>query len=151
MTLSVQNLSGWKECSVSTVTWPNPPRMDTRRFYNALTNNDKRLAMPFEDFTPFRVAAGDADIFGVKGGAGPPLLLLHGHPETHLIWDRCAAQLAKHFTVIATDPRGLFETCDGGRPGGRDAPLRLRPLSGLRPRPRRAGGAPDGARSSGCG
>jgi len=62
--------------------------------------------MPFEDFTPFRVTAGDVDIYGVKGGAGPPLLLLHGHPQSHLIWRRCAAQLAEHFTVIATDLRG---------------------------------------------
>ncbi|MGF6753074.1 alpha/beta fold hydrolase [Paraburkholderia sp. GAS42] len=62
--------------------------------------------MSFEEFTPFHVAAGDVDIFGVKGGSGPPLLLLHGHPQTHLIWHRCAAQLAEHFTVIATDLRG---------------------------------------------
>ncbi|MGF6775988.1 alpha/beta fold hydrolase [Paraburkholderia sp. GAS334] len=62
--------------------------------------------MSFEEFTPFHVAAGDVDIFGVKGGSGPPLLLLHGHPQTHLIWHRCAARLAEHFTVIATDLRG---------------------------------------------
>lgn len=42
--------------------------------------------MLFADFTPFRVTAGDVDIHGVKGGAGPPLLLLHGHPQSHLIW-----------------------------------------------------------------
>ncbi|WP_133649928.1 alpha/beta fold hydrolase [Paraburkholderia flava] len=62
--------------------------------------------MSFEDFVPFSVAVGDVEIHGVKGGDGPPLLLLHGHPQTHLIWARCAAQLAQHFTVIATDLRG---------------------------------------------
>jgi haloacetate dehalogenase len=64
--------------------------------------------MSFEAFTPFHVttATSGVDIFGVKGGAGPPLLLLHGHPQTHMIWHRCVAALARHFTVIATDLRG---------------------------------------------
>src|ERR1700739_4278096 len=85
---------------------PCTPRMDSRRSYNASTNNDKRHAISFEDFTPFNIATGDADIYGVKGGSGPPLLLLHGHPQTHMIWHRCVSQLTRHFTVIATDLRG---------------------------------------------
>ncbi|WP_233861909.1 alpha/beta fold hydrolase [Paraburkholderia adhaesiva] len=63
--------------------------------------------MPFQGFTPFTVRTADGiDIHGVKGGEGPPLLLLHGHPQTHMIWHRCADELARHFTVIATDLRG---------------------------------------------
>ncbi|RQH04732.1 alpha/beta fold hydrolase [Paraburkholderia dinghuensis] len=63
--------------------------------------------MPFQGFTPFTVRmANGIDIHGVKGGEGPPLLLLHGHPQTHMIWHRCADDLARHFTVIATDLRG---------------------------------------------
>lgn len=40
------------------------------------------------------------------GGSGPPLLLLHGHPETHMMWGKIAGDLAKDFTVIAPDLRG---------------------------------------------
>jgi haloacetate dehalogenase len=75
--------------------------------------------MPFQGFTPFTVrTASGIDIHGVKGGEGPPLLLLHGHPQTHMIWHRCVDTLAKHFTVIATDLRGYGAS---SKPAGDDA------------------------------
>ena len=40
------------------------------------------------------------------GGAGPPLLLLHGHPQTHKMWHRVAPALAERFSVVAADLRG---------------------------------------------
>jgi haloacetate dehalogenase len=40
------------------------------------------------------------------GGSGPPLLLLHGHPQTHVMWHRVAPLLARDFTVVAPDLRG---------------------------------------------
>jgi haloacetate dehalogenase len=45
-------------------------------------------------------------IFARAGGDGPPLLLLHGFPQTHVIWHRMAAPLARHFRVVAMDLRG---------------------------------------------
>ncbi|MEN5029012.1 alpha/beta hydrolase [Pseudomonas sp. Ps21-P2] len=47
------------------------------------------------------------------GGTGPALLLLHGHPQTHVIWHKVAEQLASEFTVVAADLRGYG---DSGRP-----------------------------------
>ncbi|WP_062374052.1 alpha/beta hydrolase [Halomonas sp. KX33721] len=44
------------------------------------------------------------------GGSGPALLLLHGHPQTHMIWHKVAATLAQHFTVIAADLRGYGDS-----------------------------------------
>jgi haloacetate dehalogenase len=44
------------------------------------------------------------------GGAGPPLLLLHGYPQTHLMWHSAAPLLAEHFTVVATDLSGYGES-----------------------------------------
>ncbi|SOY39925.1 Haloacetate dehalogenase [Cupriavidus taiwanensis] len=63
-------------------------------------------ALLFPNFEPFRQQVGEVEIAGVRGGSGPPLLLLHGHPQSHLIWHRVAPALADHFTVIATDLRG---------------------------------------------
>ena len=40
------------------------------------------------------------------GGNGPPLLLIHGHPETHVCWHKVAGKLAERFTVVLTDLRG---------------------------------------------
>ncbi|RUR33784.1 alpha/beta fold hydrolase [Vreelandella nanhaiensis] len=47
------------------------------------------------------------------GGNGPALLLLHGHPQTHVIWHQVAEELARHFTVVAADLRGYG---DSGKP-----------------------------------
>lgn len=44
------------------------------------------------------------------GGSGPALLLLHGHPQTHVIWHKVANALAQHFTVIAADLRGYGDS-----------------------------------------
>src|SRR5689334_3735656 len=49
------------------------------------------------------------------GGSGPPLLLLHGNPLTHVSWHKIAPRLAEKFTVIATDLRGYG---DSGKPAG---------------------------------
>lgn len=44
------------------------------------------------------------------GGSGPGLLLLHGHPQTHVIWHKVAPALARHFTVVAADLRGYGDS-----------------------------------------
>lgn len=50
------------------------------------------------------------DIAYRLGGSGPGLLLLHGHPQTHVIWHKIAEQLAEHFTVVAADLRGYGDS-----------------------------------------
>ena len=61
----------------------------------------------FNGFDEFDIATTGTTIHGQRGGGGPPLLLLHGTPETHLMWHRVAPELAEHFTVVATDLRGF--------------------------------------------
>lgn len=57
-------------------------------------------------FTLRQVSTGEVDIAAAVGGEGPPLLLLHGFPQSHLIWRKVAPALAQRFTVVATDLRG---------------------------------------------
>jgi len=62
-----------------------------------------------------RVSAGEATIHAEVGGSGPPLLLLHGYPQTHVAWHKVAPTLARHFTVVAPDLRGYGDSL--GPPG----------------------------------
>ena len=58
-----------------------------------------------------------AQIHVAMGGAGPPVLMLHGYPQTHLAWHCIAPDLAQDFTVIAPDLRGYGESRLVGGPG----------------------------------
>ncbi|WP_208353800.1 alpha/beta fold hydrolase [Pseudaestuariivita rosea] len=60
----------------------------------------------FEGFSKFQIETIGARIVGVTGGNGPPVLLLHGYPQTHAMWHRVAPRLAQHYTVVAADLSG---------------------------------------------
>jgi haloacetate dehalogenase len=64
----------------------------------------------FDGFDARTVETGEAAIHVHRGGSGPPLLLLHGFPQTHLMWHRVAPRLARDFTVVAADLRGHGES-----------------------------------------
>ena len=69
----------------------------------------------FPDFESHWIEVNGVKIMTRIGGSGRPLLLLHGHPQTHAIWHRVAQQLAKSFTVVMTDLRGYG---DSSKPQG---------------------------------
>jgi haloacetate dehalogenase len=60
----------------------------------------------FDGFIDHEVPTGRGTVFARVGGSGPPLLLLHGYPQTHLMWHAAAPRLAAHHTVIAADLPG---------------------------------------------
>jgi haloacetate dehalogenase len=64
----------------------------------------------FEGFTLDRIDVGDAVLRVRRGGSGPPVLLLHGHPRTHATWNKIAPLLAERFTVVCPDLRGYGES-----------------------------------------
>lgn len=60
----------------------------------------------FPGFKAVDVEIDGLNIHAVTGGAGPPLLLVHGASQSHVMWRKIAPELAKHFTVVAGDLRG---------------------------------------------
>jgi haloacetate dehalogenase len=73
----------------------------------AMTHADPAL---FPGFTAHRIATAGAEIHCVVGGNGPPLLLLHGYPQTHAMWHRLAPTLAHRYTVVCADLRGYGDS-----------------------------------------
>ena len=73
----------------------------------------------FPGFAHSAVPVGDSSeeivIQCAHGGDGPPLLLLHGFPQTHAIWHKVAQQLAQHYSVVCADLRGYG---DSSKPPG---------------------------------
>jgi haloacetate dehalogenase len=72
--------------------------------------------MMFKNFQKKRIRAREATINLVVGGSGPAALLLHGYPETHVMWHKVAPQLARDYTVVCADLRGYG---DSSKPKGR--------------------------------
>ncbi|HEY3728727.1 MAG TPA: alpha/beta hydrolase [Solirubrobacteraceae bacterium] len=64
----------------------------------------------FEGFETRELDTERGSIHARVGGSGPPLLLLHGYPETHLMWHSAAPLLAERFTVVATDLSGYGDS-----------------------------------------
>ena len=69
----------------------------------------------FPDFEPRVFEVNGIQIAGHIGGSGSPLLLLHGHPQTHAIWHKLAPALMKSHTLVMTDLRGYG---DSSKPQG---------------------------------
>jgi len=66
--------------------------------------------MMFDGFERSMIDTGEVVICTRHGGSGPPLLLLHGHPQTHAMWHMIAPRLARNFTVVATDLTGYGDS-----------------------------------------
>jgi haloacetate dehalogenase len=69
----------------------------------------------FDEFVQERVVINGVGIATWRAGAGPPVLLVHGYPQTHVMWHRVAPALTDEFTVVCVDLRGYG---DSGKPAG---------------------------------
>src|SRR6186997_3578440 len=105
--LGTQLVPASRDALAQTTTTPSPP--GTRPI-----PPDSGLLRGFEAKW---VRTKGADIFLRHGGKGPPLLLLHGNPQTLICWHKIAGPLASRFHVVAADLRGYGDSVgptDGG-------------------------------------
>jgi haloacetate dehalogenase len=72
----------------------------------AQDGRERIIPMEIDDFVPADIPVGSTRIFVRSRGGGPPVLLLHGFPQTHVMWRKVAPLLASHFTVVCADLRG---------------------------------------------
>src|SRR5919112_467034 len=71
-----------------------------------------------DEFTSCEIQTDEASIFVRYCGSGTPILLLHGFPQTHLMWRGVAPLLARNFTVVCADLRGYGRSgCPASDPG----------------------------------
>ena len=73
-----------------------------------------------DDFASAEIQTGETSVFVRWTRSGPPVLLLHGFPQTHLMWRSVASQLACNFSVVSADLRGY------GRSGCLSPPRTMR-------------------------
>jgi len=95
-------------------------RQDRRRFLANGMTVSASLAMVeqagaqanplFPGFASRKIQTSGATIHTLRGGSGPPLLLIHGYPQTHVEWHKIAGRLAEKFTVVMTDLRGYGDS-----------------------------------------
>jgi haloacetate dehalogenase len=78
--------------------------------YLSWRHNQKEVITVFTDFSKESLKVNGVHITYRIGGEGPGLLLLHGHPQTHMIWHKVAPTLARQFTVVAADLRGYGDS-----------------------------------------
>ena len=64
----------------------------------------------FPGFKTMDIKTSGATIHAVVGGSGPPVILLHGYPQTHVMWHKVAPRLAERFTIVAADLRGYGDS-----------------------------------------
>lgn len=75
----------------------------------------------FDGFALDRIGVGDVVLRVRRGGVGPPVVLLHGHPRTHTTWHRVAPLLARHYTVVCPDLRGYGQSSKPPTDGSHEA------------------------------
>jgi haloacetate dehalogenase len=85
--------------------------------------------MLFSGFDHRTVSVPHGNLFVAVGGSGPPLVLLHGYPQTHACWNAVAAELARTFTVVAFDLPG-YGASDKPAPGAALEPYTKRAMAG---------------------